>query len=269
VVRSVNERRGVRERGDQSKEISGFNGFINRNLLMELPVVGKKCMWLLVSEEWLQKWSMSKQYVQPREVSDHCAIVVKSLVKDWNPKSIRTIDLWLMERGFKDLVKDKWMSYAVHGNGISKLKDKLKMLKSDLKVGNYEVFGHLNSNKERILKEIEDLDCQDANGVLEENARSKRMELIGMLAVMNKKIDSLISQKARANWYKGFSILCLDGEDLEIRLKVLWSGTNGARNQSLFGERRKICLNKDLRQQKTLGFDLLRWSLNLSLWRII
>jgi len=68
AVRSVNERRGVRERGDQSKEINGFNGFIERNLLMELWVVGKKYMWfksngsaksrldrVLVSEEWLQK----------------------------------------------------------------------------------------------------------------------------------------------------------------------------------------------------------------------
>nr|AFN88206.1 putative retrotransposon [Phaseolus vulgaris] len=164
---------------------------------MEFPVVGKKFMWF----------------------KSNGSAKMKSLVKDWSPKPFRTIDAWLMERGFKDIVKDKWMPYAVHGNGISKHKDKLKMLKADLKVWNYEVFGHLNSNKESILKEIEDLDCQDANGVLEKNARSKRMELIGMLAVTNKKIDSLISPKARGSWYKGSSILCLDGEDLEMRLK--------------------------------------------------
>jgi len=28
-------------------------------------------------------WSMCKQYVQRREVSDHCALVVKSVDKDW------------------------------------------------------------------------------------------------------------------------------------------------------------------------------------------
>jgi len=106
--------------------------------------------------------------------------------------------VWLLERGFKDLVKDKWMSYIVQGNGISKLKDKLKMLKADLKVWNFEVFGYLNSSKERILKEHEDLDCQGTNGDLEGIARSKRMELIGMLEMTDKKIDSLISQKTRA-----------------------------------------------------------------------
>ena len=127
-----------------------------------------------------------------------CYSCENALVKDWGPKPFRTINVWLLERGFKDLVKDKWMSYIVQGNGISKLKDKLKMLKADLKVWNFEVFGYLNSSKERILKEHEDLDCQGTNGDLEGIARSKRMELIGMLEMTDKKIDSLISQKTRA-----------------------------------------------------------------------
>jgi len=122
------------------------------------------------------------------EVSDHCVIIVKSLVKDWGPKPFRTIDVWLMVRGLEDLVKDRWSTYAVQGNEVSKLKDKLKMLKADLKVWNYEVFGHLNTNKERMLKEIEDLDCQDANGSLDDRGRSKRMELCGGLSVTNKKL---------------------------------------------------------------------------------
>jgi len=215
AVRSVNERRGARVNGDKSKEITGFNDFIDRNCLMELPVVGKKYTWfksngfaksrldrVLVSEEWLHKWSMSKLYVQPREVSYHCAIIVKSYVKDWDSKPFRTIDVWLMERSLEDLVKDRWSTYVVQGNGVSKLKDKLKMVKADLKVWNYEVFGHLNTNKERMIKEIEDLDCQDVNGSLDDKGRSKRMQLCGRLSVTNKKIDSLMSQKARANWVK-------------------------------------------------------------------
>ena len=68
AIRSVNERRGAKVNGDQSKEISGFNDFIDRNCLMELPVVGKKYMWfksngsaksklgrVLVSEKWIYK----------------------------------------------------------------------------------------------------------------------------------------------------------------------------------------------------------------------
>lgn len=75
VVRSVNERKGARERGTQSSEIRGFS-FIERNFLVELPIVGNKYTLyksnglaksrlniVLVYEEWLQKWPMCKQYV--------------------------------------------------------------------------------------------------------------------------------------------------------------------------------------------------------------
>jgi len=42
VVRSISERKGVSERGDQSSEISSFNSFIYNIFLLNLPIVGKK-----------------------------------------------------------------------------------------------------------------------------------------------------------------------------------------------------------------------------------
>jgi len=66
---------------------------------LDLPIVGKKYTWfksngsaksrldrILVSEEWMNIWPMYKQYIQQREVSDHCALVVKTMDKDWGPK---------------------------------------------------------------------------------------------------------------------------------------------------------------------------------------
>ena len=50
-----------------------------------------------------------------------------------------------MEPGFKEFVKEKWGTYSVQGNSISKLKDKLKLLKTDLKEWNKNVFGCLQS----------------------------------------------------------------------------------------------------------------------------
>ena len=57
--------------------------------------MGKKYTWykangtaksrldrVLVSDEWLRKWPMAKQYILPREVSDHRTIVIKCLIKD-------------------------------------------------------------------------------------------------------------------------------------------------------------------------------------------
>jgi len=87
TVRSVNKRKGAIDRGTQSSEIKRFNSFIERNFLLELPIVGKKFICyksnvpaknrldrVLVSNDWLQKWSMSKQYVQSREVLDHAIV---------------------------------------------------------------------------------------------------------------------------------------------------------------------------------------------------
>jgi len=112
AIRRRIERQGAGT-SDFNSEIKGFNGFIESNMLLELPIVGKKITWfkpngvarsgidrVLVSEEWLQCWPMCKQYVQKREVFDHCALVIKCLDKDWGPKPFRTIDAWHLEWGF-------------------------------------------------------------------------------------------------------------------------------------------------------------------------
>jgi len=154
---------------------------------------------LLVDEDWLQLWPMSKQYVLRREVSDHCALVVKSVEKDWGPKPFRTIDVWFLKRGFNRMVQDKWQSYSVQGYGMTKFKEKLKLLKSDLKFWNRDVFGNLDTDNRRILQDLEALDCQDCSGGLVENDRLKRLELASRLKENDKKIESLSCQKARAS----------------------------------------------------------------------
>jgi len=83
--------------------------------------------------EWLQHWPGSKQYVFYRQISDHCALVLKSNVPDWGPKPFRFLDIWQEDKEFENFVKSKCESYFVHGNEILVLKEKLKMLKSNLK----------------------------------------------------------------------------------------------------------------------------------------
>lgn len=140
--------------------------------------------------------------MQPREVSDHCAIVVKSWVKDWGPKPFKTIDAWLVEPGFKELVKEKWNSYEVYGNGISNFKDKLKLLKRDLKEWNRSVFGNLEDNRRKIMKEIEKLDIKDANCDLSEGENMRRLELLSQQKLVEKKQESLSRQKTRSIRFK-------------------------------------------------------------------
>jgi len=164
TIRKSCERKGVSMRDNQLGEMRGFNNFIDTNLLIEIPLVGKHFMWfssngkaksrldrVLVTEEWMQIWPMCKQYVQRRDVSNHCALVVKSTVKDWGPKPFRSIDAWIMDRGFNGMVKDKWSSYSTQGNALTVIKEKLKRLKGDLKVWNRDVFGNMETSKKSIL----------------------------------------------------------------------------------------------------------------------
>ena len=215
AVRSCSERKGIREGADYSSEIVGFNRFIDTNLLLDLLIVGKKYTWfksngsaksridkVLVSEDWLASWPMSKQYVKLREVSDHCAIVVKSVEKDWGPKPFRSVDAWFLERGFREMVKEKWSSYPAEGNAFVSFKEKLKRLKGDLKIWNKEVFGNIQTQKSLILQEIEELDCKDCLDGLGEDDSLKRGELGSRLMVIDKKLESLFCQKARASWLK-------------------------------------------------------------------
>ena len=56
--------------------------------------------------------------------------------------------------------------------------------------------------KKKILQAIEDLDCHDCVGKFLEDDRVKRCELICDLREIDKKLDSLMCQKARVNWLK-------------------------------------------------------------------
>ncbi|XP_068492263.1 uncharacterized protein [Phaseolus vulgaris] len=127
---------------------------------------------------------------------------MKSSVKDWGPRPFKTIDAWFMEPGFKDFVKEKWCSYNVPGNSIYRLKEKLKLLKVDLKEWNRNEYGCLETKKKQILRHIEDLDVIDDNNSLEEHDKLRRMELFSHLRLIDKQVESLCRQKSRANWFK-------------------------------------------------------------------
>ncbi|XP_068477175.1 uncharacterized protein [Phaseolus vulgaris] len=214
AIRSRTERQGE-DRGDFTSEIKGFNEFIESNFILDLPIVGKKFTWfisngttksridsVLVSEEWLQCWPMCKQYVQRREVSDHCALMIKCLDKDWRPKPFRSIDAWHSEQGFDRMVEVRWKSYANQGSDIKGLKEKFKLLKADLKTWNKEVFGNLNSIKRSILQDIESFNYQDCNGQVSESERQSRIELVRRLWEIDSKLESFLRQKARTNWFR-------------------------------------------------------------------
>ena len=182
---------------------------------MDIPCIGRKFTWyrpngkaksrldrVLTSLEWLQHWPGCKQYVLDRQISDHCALLLKSNVVDWGPKPFRFLDIWQEDKEFENFVKRKWESYVVQGNEFVVVKEKLKMLKSDLKGWNKEVFGYTDKIKLDILRKIQELDMRDDIDDLEEDKIRERRELLSQLQDINVRNESLLQQKSRALWLK-------------------------------------------------------------------
>jgi len=214
-IRRHEERKSLISVSDYSREIKGFNDFIEKSELVDIPLVGRKFTWykpngmvksiidrVLVSKEWLETWPRCQQFVLNRYVSDHCLVVLKEVSIDWGLRPFRCLDVWQRDRRFKDFVRLKWVSYDVQGRGIYVFKEKLKKLKANLKVWNKEAFGDVNLANEELQKRINELDAREDEKGLEEAEREERRFLLAYLNNVNFKQEAVMHQKARQKWLK-------------------------------------------------------------------
>jgi len=125
-IRKERECRGINSSSANKREMQGFNNFINNMEIVDIPCVGRKYTWyrpngkaksrldrFLMTFEWLQHMPGCKQFVIDRQISNHCALVLKSNVVDWGPKPFRFLDIWQEYKEFGIFVKNKWESYLV------------------------------------------------------------------------------------------------------------------------------------------------------------
>jgi hypothetical protein len=150
------ERKGLSQEisVNPSLEMREFGEFIEEMELIDLPLLGRKFTWhhsngrsmsrldiILLSEEWLNGWGVCSLWVLPRDISDHCPLLLKKNNFDWGPKPFRFNNSWIGHKDFKSLVEDTWRSQHVDGWMGFVLKEKLKNLKMRLKGWSKEEFG--------------------------------------------------------------------------------------------------------------------------------
>lgn len=165
----------------QLLEMYLFNHFIGEMDLEDLNVLGCRFTWyhpngrsmsridrILISEEWSQAWGESSLWVFPRDVSDHCPLVLKSGGWDWGPKPFRFNNFWIENRKFKGVVDEAWRSNNVCGWMSFVLKEKLNGLKVKIKEWNKEEYGGMEDRVEALVEEIRGLDEKGEEGALEE-----------------------------------------------------------------------------------------------------
>ncbi|GAU32779.1 hypothetical protein TSUD_152270 [Trifolium subterraneum] len=129
AVRSVEERHFSME-GSRSLDHIPFSRFIDENVLIDLPMSGRKLNWykggclsmsrldmLLLSEEWVSTWPNCTQMAQLRGLSDHCPLVLMTNDENWGPLPSRMLKCWKDIPDHNHFVRDKWNSMQVDGWG--------------------------------------------------------------------------------------------------------------------------------------------------------
>ncbi|PNX99561.1 cysteine-rich receptor-like protein kinase [Trifolium pratense] len=116
-VVDTSERRGVDSVvvNNPSREMREFTQFLEDLGLIDLPLIGRTFTWfhpnglsmsrldrVLVSNEWITLWGNPKVWVAPRDVSDHCPVILRYDVADWGLKPFRFNNFWLHNKSFRD-----------------------------------------------------------------------------------------------------------------------------------------------------------------------
>ncbi|KAL8482923.1 hypothetical protein ACS0TY_025822 [Phlomoides rotata] len=93
-------------------------------------------------------------------------------------------------------------NYSIEGWAAYRLKEKLKLLKKDLREWNKCIFGDIDHNIESRMKEIEVLDrIDDAMGLEEAEVIQRNKNTVELIRFVQWK-EKLLAQKAKAKWLK-------------------------------------------------------------------
>ena len=107
--------------------------------------------------------------------------------KATGPIPFRFENMWIKEEGFKDLIRDWWQSFEFRGTSNYVLMEKIKALKSKLKIWKKEVFGRVEENKKNALSKVaawDELENQRSLSLAEAEARLSAMEDFKKWSVM-------------------------------------------------------------------------------------
>ncbi|MCI11540.1 transposon TX1 putative protein [Trifolium medium] len=141
--------------------------------MIDLPLLGRHFTWchangttmsridrVIISMEWMEVWGDCTLWVCPRDVSDHCPLVLKYANNDWGPKPFRFNNYWIDHKFFKKVVEDSWRAQEVSGWMAFVLQEKLRGLKFRLKDWSKIEFGSMESRSKKLVEDIQELDLR-------------------------------------------------------------------------------------------------------------
>ena len=96
-------------------------------------------------------------------------------------------NMWLKEEGFKEMVRDWWHSSRVSGTNSFAVVEKLKTLKSNMKIWNKNTFGRVEERKKEAIQRLDDEDKLESQRPLPRDELGEK----GKAAEEYKKMGSL------------------------------------------------------------------------------
>ncbi|GAU32122.1 hypothetical protein TSUD_218730 [Trifolium subterraneum] len=186
AVLHSSERKGI-SADSRHAERACFNRFVEEMEEIDVPILGKKFSWFSTDGD--------------RDISDHCLVWLVSESKNWGPKPFKVINGWLEHPKFFSFVEKSRKGFKVSGKKAYVLKEKFRMLKECLRKWNREVFGILDLNIEKTVKDLNnieglmgddemDLELTRREGLNKEFWRQLHLK------------ESLLKQKSRMRWVK-------------------------------------------------------------------
>ncbi|KAK8595392.1 hypothetical protein V6N13_016765 [Hibiscus sabdariffa] len=168
-------------------------GDFNSAGLLDLPASGCKYTWhgseskasrldrFLVLVLWIEKFMDLVQHNLPRSISNHSSVRLSSGVTNWGPRPFRFLNCWLEKSAHVRLIGAEWSCISEEARSPVSSMDKLRSLKSFLKVWNRVSFGSVDLQIETTKELLNDLDEQGGLCMAPEDLAMTRCQLHGNL----------------------------------------------------------------------------------------
>lgn len=193
--------------------VSFFNSFIDGNVLVDLPLIGRRFTWyrgdgrsmsridrFLLSENWCLRWPNSLQVAQLRVLSDHCSLVLSVYEQNCGLKTFCMLKCWEDIPGYKNFVSSKWRSFKVEGWGGYVMIEKFKMIKAALREWHQK---HTLNIPDKILTVKNHISVLNEKGELSSLREEEMEELHGLftkLHSLSRMHSSICWHQSRLNW---------------------------------------------------------------------
>ncbi|GKD87971.1 cytochrome P450 [Tanacetum coccineum] len=210
VLGDFNEVRSESERMRSSFCKTGyrlFNDFIINNNLVDLLMGGRdftrmnkygtklsKLDRILVSPHFTSKWPNANLLALPRELSDHCPLVLKSHSMDYGPIPFKLFNSWLLDSDFPAIVSRSWSSPieslnpTVNIHPTTLVKKKLQFLKCNIKIWRNSVSLKNGTLIRNLKSKVELLDLKADTCGLSTVEVEALQEIVKMLTVISRRI---------------------------------------------------------------------------------